>query len=297
MKKTKSSHIWSEDISGKNVEDKQRKKAAAFLTFHHGPQPLILPNAWDVASSKIFEIEGFRAIGTTSAGISASLGYPDGQKMSLEENLNVVSRIVNHIDLPISADIEAGYADTAEDVAKSAEVLLKTGAVGLNLEDSTGDISKPLYDVSFMVEKLKAIREMSSLKDIHLVVNARTDTYLIDDYKTRNRIQHTINRANAYREAGADCIFVPDVGDLDTDTIALLTKEINAPLNIIVGAHSPPLAKLEEIGVARISLGPRPMRAVLAFLRKIARELLKKGTYDSMTKDTLSYSEVNQWFE
>lgn len=283
--------------SEKDIKDKQRRDAETFLALHHAPSLLILPNAWDVASAKIFEIEGFKAIGTTSAGISVAFGYPDGQKMSLEENLSVVRRIVDHIDLPISADIEAGYANSTEGVTKSAEAVLKTGAVGLNLEDSTGNSSKPLYDVSFMVEKLKAIREMSSLEDIHLIVNARTDTYLIDDLKAGNRMQQTINRANAYRDAGADCIFVPDVGDLDTDTIALLTKEINAPLNIIVGAHSPPLAMLKEIGVARISLGPRPMRAALAFLRKIARELLEKGTYDHMTKDTLSYSEVNQWFE
>jgi 2-methylisocitrate lyase-like PEP mutase family enzyme len=283
--------------SEKDIKDKQRRDAEAFLALHQAPPLLILPNAWDVASAKIFEIEGFKTIGTTSAGISAALGYPDGQKMSLEENLSVVRRIVDHIDLPISADIEAGYANTTEGVAKSAEAVLKTGAVGLNLEDSTGVLSKPLYDVSFMVEKLKAIREMSSSEDIQLVVNARTDTYLIDNLKSRDRVKQTINRANAYRDAGADCIFIPDVGDLDTYTIAMLTKEIDAPLNIIVGAHSPPLAKLEEIGVSRISLGPRPMRAALAFLRKIARELLEKCTYNYMTKDALSYSEVNRWFE
>ncbi|UCE22744.1 MAG: isocitrate lyase/phosphoenolpyruvate mutase family protein [Candidatus Aminicenantes bacterium] len=276
---------------------KQRKDSEAFLALHKAPPLLILPNAWDVASAKIFEIEGFKAIGTTSAGISAALGYPDGQKMSLEENLSVVRRIVDHIDLPISVDIESGYSDTPEGVAMSAEAVLKTGAVGLNLEDSTGDLSKPLYDVSFMAEKLKAIREMSSSEDIHLVVNARTDTFLVDNLKLRNRIQQTVSRANAYSDAGADCIFVPDVGGLDIDTISLLIKEINSPLNIIVGAQSPPLAKLEEIGVARVSLGPRPMRATLGFLRKIAKELLEKGTYDHMTKDALSYSEVNRWFE
>lgn len=279
------------------IKDKQRNKAEIFLALHQASQPFILPNAWDVASAKIFEIEGFKAIGTTSAGISAVLGYPDGQKMSLEENLSIVRRIVDHIDLPISADIEAGYAHSIEGVARSAEAVIKTGAVGLNLEDSTGNSDNPLVDVSFMSEKLRAIREISDLIEIHLVINARTDTFLIDNLKPRDRILQTIHRANCYMDAGADCIFIPDVGDLNEETITLLTREINSPLNIIAGANTPPLNKLKEIGVARISLGPRPMRALLAQLRKIARELLRNGTYDLMTKDTLSYSEINQWFE
>lgn len=297
MRKKTTSNKKNQDLSGKNTENRQRKKAAAFLAFHHSPQPLILPNAWDAASAKIFEIEGFRAVGTTSAGISAALGYPDGQKMSLEENLSVVQRIVDRVDLPVSADIEAGYSNTTDGVAKSAEAVAKTGAVGLNLEDSTEDPFKPLFDVSFMVEKLKVIREISSSLHIHLVVNARTDTFLIDGLKPQEKIHQTIKRANTYKDAGADCIFVPDVGDLDEGTIALLAKEIHAPLNIIAGAHTPPIAKLEEIGVARISLGPRPMRTMLALLRKIAKEILEKGTYCQMTKDTISYSEVNQWFQ
>jgi 2-methylisocitrate lyase-like PEP mutase family enzyme len=276
---------------------KQKKLAEAFLALHRAPRLLILPNAWDVASAKIFENEGFKAIGTTSAGISAGLGYPDGQNMSLEENLDVVHRIVKHISLPVSADIEAGYADTPEGMAESAKAVAQTGAVGLNLEDGTGDSTKPLFDDLFMVEKLKAVREMSHRQGIHLVVNARTDTFLIYGLNPQDRIRETIRRANAYREGGADCIFVPDVGDLDSDTISLLTKEIDAPLNIIAGANTPPLAKLEEIGVARVSLGPRPMRAALAFLRKIAKELMQEGTYDLMTGDALSYSEVNRWFE
>ena len=278
------------------IKDKQKNKAEIFLALHQASQPFILPNAWDVASAKIFEIEGFKAIGTTSAGISAVLGYPDGQKMSLEENLSIVRRIVDHIDLPISADIEAGYAHSIEGTARSAEAVIKTGAVGLNLEDSTGNSDNPLVDVSFMAEKLRAIREISDLIEIHLVINARTDTFLIDNLKPRDRILQTIHRANCYIDAGADCIFIPDVGDLNEETITLLTREINSPLNIIAGANTPPLNKLKEIGVARISLGPRPMRALLAQLRKIARELLRNGTYDLMTNDTLSYSEINQWF-
>ncbi len=278
-------------------EEEQRRKAEEFLVLHNTPPILILPNAWDVTSAKIFEIEGFKAIGTTSAGISAVLGFPDGQKMSLEDNVEVVRRIVRHIKLPISADIEAGYSSSTEGVVRSAKAILEIGAVGINLEDSTGDPSTPLFEKSLMKERIRAIREMASSEGIHLVVNVRTDVFLIPGEGTADRLRHTIERADVYKQAGADCIFVPDMGDLDKETIVRLVNEIDAPLNIIAGAGTPPIAELEEIGVSRVSLGPRPMRAALALIRKIARELIHTGTYTSMTADTISYSEVNRWFE
>lgn len=278
--------------------DEQVQRAEKFLALHNAPPILVLPNAWDVASARIFELEGFKAAGTTSAGIAATLGYPDGQRMSLEETTAVVRRIAAHIDLPISADIEAGYATSAEGVAASARAVLNAGAVGLNLEDSTGNPEAPLFDESLQVEKIRAIREMAVAEDVHLVVNARTDVYLVSDEEATARRRHAVRRATAYRQAGADCIFVPGMpGTLDRETIRSLVKSIDAPVNIIAGADIPPLAELEELGVARVSLGPRPMRAALALIRKIARELLATGTYTSMTADTLSYAEVNRMFE
>ncbi|UCE17185.1 MAG: isocitrate lyase/phosphoenolpyruvate mutase family protein [Gemmatimonadota bacterium] len=279
------------------TRDEQRRKAEAFLALHNKPAIFVLANAWDVSSAKIFEIEGFKAIGTTSAGIAATLGYPDGQRMSLDETTEVVRRIVEHIDLPVSADIEAGYADSIEGIVESALRILNVGAVGINLEDGTGDPSQPLCDVTFQVEKIRAIREMAVSENIHLVVNARTDVYLVSDGDSKTSFRDAVERGNVYREAGADCIFVPDVGDLDKKTIARLVNEIDAPVNIIAGTHTPPLAELEEIGVSRVSLGPRPMRAALAFIRKIAQELRNSGTYALMTADALSYAEVNDWFE
>ena len=138
---------------------------------------------------------------------------------------------------------------------------------------------------------------MAVSEEIHLVVNARTDVYLVPDGEPTERLHRAVERGNAYRQAGADCVFVPDVGDLDKESVAYLVNEIAAPLNIIAGDHAEPLAELEKIGISRVSLGPRPMRAALAFLRKIARELMDQGTYTLMTADALSYSEVNLWFE
>lgn len=275
--------------------DRQRQKADDFLALHHAPTILILPNAWDVASAKIFELEGFKAIGTTSAGIASTLGYADGQHMSLAENMEVVQRIVNNTTLPVSADIESGYATSIEGVVKAAHAVLNVGAVGLNLEDSTGDPTTPLFDKALQQDRIKAIREMSIAKGIHLVINARTDVIMIGDDSPQS-LRDAIDRGNAYREAGADCIFVPDVGNLDKKSIPILVKEIDAPINIIAGATTPPITELQEMGVSRVSVGPRPMRAVLSLLRKIAKELMTTGTYRLMSESSISYSEVNQWF-
>ncbi len=276
---------------------KLQQQATEFLAYHHDPRMLILPNAWDVSSAKVFELEGFKAIGTTSAGVAASLGYPDGQRISLAETIEVVGRIVQHVDLPISVDLEAGYATSLDGIVLAARAVLQAGAVGLNLEDSTGMPSNPLYDVTLQQEKLGAIRGMAEAEGIHLVINARTDVYLIPGEGPATRLRHAITRGNAYKEAGADCIFIPDIGDHDKDIIAQLVREIDAPINILAGATTLSIAELEEIGVARVSLGPRPMRATLTLLRKIARELLESGTYNLMNSATITYAEVNQWFE
>jgi 2-methylisocitrate lyase-like PEP mutase family enzyme len=275
--------------------DRQKQKADEFLALHHSPTILILANAWDVASAKIFELEGFKAIGTTSAGISSTLGYADVQHMSLAENMQVVQRIVNNTTLPVSADIEAGYASSIEGVVKAAQAVLDIGAVGLNLEDSTGDPTAPFFDKALQQDKIRAIREMSIAKGIHLVINARTDVIMFQDDSPQT-LRDAIDRGNAYREAGADCIFVPDVGNLDKKTIPILVKEIDAPINIIAGETTPPIPELQDMGVARVSVGPRPMRAVLSLLRKIAKELMTTGTYKLMSESFISYSEANQWF-
>jgi len=273
----------------------QEELANNFMALHHSSEILVLPNAWDVVSAKIFELEGFRAIGTTSAGIAATLGYSDGQQMSLFENLDVVRRIVVGTDVPVSADIESGYAASIDGVAQCAEAVLDAGAVGLNLEDGSGDIDSPLFEQSLQAEKITAMREMSISKGKQLFINARTDVFLVGENSTA-ALREAVERGNAYRAAGADCIFIPDVGNLDAQAIEILAQEIPAPINIIAGETTPPIPALQDMGVARVSVGPRPMRAVLSLLKKIARELRVSGTYELMMDSSLTYSEVNQWF-
>ena len=278
-------------MSNKN---NQKTLAEEFLKLHHEPQILLLPNAWDVVTTKIYEQLGFRAIGTTSAGIAATLGYPDGEVMTLEENLSVVKRIIKSTNLPVSVDIEGGYSSNIEGAVKAVDAALEIGVVGVNLEDSTGDNNNPFFDVSEVVERIKGIRSMAEVREIQLVINLRTDVYMLSEDDPRIKFRHTVERANIFKEAGADCIFVPDMGNLNEKIIKEFVKEIDAPLNIIAADNIPPVQKLEEIGVARLSFGPRPMRAMLALLVRMKKELLEKGTYEIMSSDMLSYSEINK---
>jgi len=279
------------------IKTDQSQKASKFFMLHYGPPILLLANAWDVVSAKVFEIEGFAAIGTTSAGIAATMGYPDGQHMGLKETIRVIRNLVPRIDLPISADIEAGYSSSTEGVVKTTHEVLDAGAVGINLEDGTGYIDKPLYDKQIMKERIGAIRKMAAHEGIHLFINARTDVFLTPMGNINRKIKESVERANAYIEAGADGIFVPDIEILDKEVIKILVKEIPAPLNIIAGTGKPTIKELEQLGVARVSLGPRVMRAALALVRKIAREIKSNGTYTHMVSEYVPYPEVNNWFK
>lgn len=270
--------------------------AEQFLKLHEAPPIFVLANAWDVASARIFEMAGFKAVGTTSYGLAVSRGLHDGQQIPLQDTVDLVGRLVDKINLPISADIEAGYAETLEGVVESARQVLKAGAVGINLEDSTRKSSRPLYDIESQQQKIRAIRVMADAEDVHLFINARTDVFLFPGDSRRSQLSDAVARGNAYREAGADCVFVPDMGDLDLATMKLLAKEINAPINIIAGTTTPPLAQLEDCGIARVSLGPRAMRAALGLLRKIAEEIRDQGTFGHLNAGALTYDEVNRMF-
>ena len=283
---------WSASLKSNNQIS---KKAQNFLNFHHQTSPLILPNAWDVVSAKLFEKNGFKAIGTTSAGIAAVFGYADGEKMSLADNLAMSARIVAETDLPVSVDIESGYSLELDAIVAAAESVLAIGAIGINIEDNLGDEPNQLCSKEFQQEKISAIRAISQEKNVHLVINARTDPLLIESDLNR-ALKEAIERGNAYIEAGADCVFIPDIGNLNIEAIKTLVAEISGPVNIIAGAHIPPIAQLKDIGIARISLGPRPMRALLGLLKRISNELHQTGTYQLMDDNTVTYAEVNDWF-
>jgi len=254
----------------------------------------LLPNAWDVASARIFEDAGFPAVGTSSAGVAFALGYPDGQQISRGEMLAVVHRIAEAVHIPVTADVEAGYGGKPEDVAETAREVIAAGAVGMNLEDAIPDKPDALSDLNLQIEKIRAVIEISARAGIAFVLNARTDVFLAEIGPAETRLARAIERLNAYREAGAQSLFVPGVKD--KETIAQLVKGIRGPVNILATAGTPPLAELEKLGVARVSVGSGPMRATLGLTARIARQLHDGGTFSLMTDGAMTYADANRLF-
>ena len=274
-----------------------QNKARRLLDLHKAPPILLLPNAWDAASARIFEASGFPAIATSSAAIANSLGYPDGQAIPRAEMLFMIERIARAVSVPVTADMEAGYSTTPEGAAETALAVIAAGAVGMNFEDSTGDPAAPLFDLSLQVERIKAIRSACASSGVPFFLNARTDVYLEEVGEPATRFDHAVRRANAYRQAGADCLFVPGVAD--RDVIVRLVAAIHGPINILITTAPtlPPVPELERLGVARVSVGSGPHRATMALTRRIAKELLATGTYSSFTVDTIPYAEANNLFK
>ena len=266
----------------------QALKANLFRDLHRGSKVLLLPNAWDVATARVLEQTGIAAIATTSAGIAFALGYPDGQKISRKEMLAMVSRIATKVKIPVTADVEAGYGDRPEDAALTARAVIESGAVGLNLEDGS---DRQLADLSLQLEKIAAVRETSRAMGVSLVLNARTDVYLLQVGNPESRFGETVKRLSAFRDAGADCLFAPGVRDLPM--ISQLVRELHHPLNILAGPGSPSVPHLQEAGVARVSLGSSPMRATLGLVQRIAQELQNTGRYTTL-EGAPSHGEVNK---
>jgi 2-methylisocitrate lyase-like PEP mutase family enzyme len=267
-----------------------REKAERLRALHAGPPILVLCNAWDAASARIVEEAGFPAVATTSAGIANSLGYPDGQRVSREEMAEAVARVARAVAVPVSADMESGYGLTPEAAAETARAAIAAGAVGMNLEDALDE--REFIDIRLQADRVRAAREAGEHAGVPLVINARTDVYLSGIGTPAEQFEQAVRRANAYREAGADCLFLP--GATDAALIARLVSAIDGPINILAGPATPPVGELERLGVRRVSMGSGPMRATMALMQRIARELAQSGSYTSFTRDTISYTEANR---
>ena len=273
-----------------NIEE-QKSKAVAFRGMHRGDKVLILPNAWDVASARIFENAGFGAVASTSAGVAFSLGYPDGEKISREEMLARVGRIAKAVHVPVTADVEAGYGVRPEDAARTAQEVIAAGAVGMNLEDATHDAAHPLADLSLQLERIRAVREAALKTGVLLVLNARTDVYLLKVGEAEKRYDEALRRLAAFRDAGADCVFLPGVAD--AETIGRMVRDVQCPMNILAGPGSPSIPELKKLGVARVSVGSGAMRATLGLVTRIAEELKTAGTYSAL-EGGMPYADVNR---
>ena len=256
-------------------------------SLHVPGSPLLLANAWDVASARIVAAAGAAAVATTSAGVAWSLGHPDGGRLDRDTALDPVRRIVAAVDLPVTADIEGGYAETPEGVAETIRAVLDAGAAGINVEDCRYDQPSALLGIDEQTERIAAIR---SVAGNDLFVNLRTDVYLRAVGDEHDRLDETLRRAAAYVDAGADGIFVPGVTDLPT--VRELAEGIDAPLNILVGPGAPPVAELAEAGVARISTGSSIAAASYGLLDHAARTFFGPGTLDA-AETALDYGRLN----
>lgn len=271
----------------------QPDRAARFRQLHDN-RPLVLPNAWDAASARVIEQAGALAIATTSAGVSWTHGRSDGQKLRREEMIQVVRSIVETVAVPVTADIEGGYGSgSPDDVADTVRALVALGVAGINLEDSPGRDGQVLLTPEAHAERIRAAREAARAAGGDLVINARTDVYLFQVGAPETRFDSAVQRANLYRTAGADCVFVPGV--IDAETIARLAQAIDGPLNVMAMPGAPSASQLGELGVARVSVRPVVALAALAATRRAARELLEQGTYGK-PEDLLPFGEVNGLF-
>jgi len=262
-------------------------QATALLALHTGPG-FVLPNAWDPGSARILEQVGFPAIATTSAGIAWSCGIPDGEALDRDTMLHHVGRIVAAVGVPVTADLEAGYGDSSEDVAGTVALAVELGVVGANLEDAGTD---GLFGIDEATDRIAAARAAAPRGTF--VLNARTDTYF--GGVPGDPFAETVERAVRYVEAGADCVFVPGV--VEAETIRRLAAEIPGPLNVVAGlANTIDAPTLFSLGVKRVSLGGSIARAALTLVERAGRELLESGTLGFLD-GAIGYADLQRRFD
>jgi len=280
---------------GKRTSEQQRARAIAFKQAHQGDEILVLPNAWDTGSAVMFAKAGFKAVGTTSAGVAYALGYPDGEAMPLALLQDFVTRTAARISTPLSVDFEEGFATTPTDIAARVCDIIACGAVGLNLEDTYFPDTQTLQDIDMHCDIIKAVAEARETRAIPFVLNARINTHWYPMRDQTALLATAIERSNRCLAAGADCAFIPSVTTL-TD-IKTLVQEIDGPVNILSSATCPSIAQLQDIGVARISIGSSAARAMLGHLQQVIEELKSSGTFSSLYDVSVPYGQANTIFD
>jgi len=266
------------------MNKEQIEKAETFRKLHHSGKILVLLNAWDAASARIFEVAGAPAIATTSSGLGAANGYPDGQHITRDRLVDAVRRITRVIKVPLTVDLEKGYGKTPAEVVETVREIADAGGIGMNIEDST-------EPPALLVEKIKGIRAFAK----PFFINARCDVYLRRIGEETTRFDETMRRIRSYADAGADSAFVPGV--IDPAIIGRIAKQSPLPLNVMLMPGLPPVAELQALGVARLSIGGAAAFAALSLTKTIAEEILTKGTYDIVRANlTLPGIEVMKMF-
>ncbi len=274
-----------------NTKNDAAARAAAdavrLRKLHHADAPLLLANAWDPISAAVVATQGASAIATTSGGVSWAHGRADGQHLDGHQAVEAIRAIVAAVAIPVSADIEAGYGRTPDEVTATVGAVIDAGAAGINLEDAPGD-EGPLLDPVEQAQRIRAARDSGAHHGVEVVINARTDVFLAGGFP--DALGEAIARAEQYAEAGADCLFAPALTDLAT--IAALVADCPLPVNVMVGPGAPTVTQLAEVGVRRISVGTAVAQAAYDVVRQAGDELLTRGTYTFLGSE-LSYGHLN----
>jgi 2-methylisocitrate lyase-like PEP mutase family enzyme len=250
----------------------QASRAARFLELHRPGAPLLMPNAWDAGSARVLESLGFEAIATTSSGYAATLGRVD-YAVTGEEAIGHAAALVSAVAVPVSADLENGFADEPEGVARTISLAVEAGLAGCSVEDYSGDSSQPIYEHSLAVERVAAAARAAHAGPVHLVLTARAENHL----RGVDNLDDTIARLRAFAEAGADVVYAP--GLRNAEDIRAVVEAVKRPVNVLAGRGVPPVGELAALGVARISVGGAFAFAALGALAEAATELRDHGTY------------------
>lgn len=252
----------------------QQSKAEQFKALHHTGTILLLPNIWDPLGAALLENLGNTAIATASASVAWTNGYHDGENIPFNEVLVRLKRIVNSVTLPVTADIESGYAMTAGELKKNIRQLIHTGIVGINFEDYDKQTGL-LFPIDVQCDRIKAIRTIANDMHVPLFINARTDVYLRGNAFATNheKLEETLQRGKAYRDAGADCLFPPAMKQ--KEDLEQIIQAVKIPVNVIAVPGIPALKVLQEIGVARVSLGPGFLKTAIKTMKDLAIKMKK----------------------
>ncbi|KAB8167862.1 isocitrate lyase/phosphoenolpyruvate mutase family protein [Streptomyces sp. 3MP-14] len=265
-------------------------RARLLHTLHRGARPLLLANAWDALSARLAARAGAAAIATTSSGVAWSLGAPDGDRLARADAVALVARVASAVELPVTADIESGFAPDAAGVGETVAEVLAAGAVGVNLEDSSHGGPQPLRPAGEQAERLAAARAAAEAAAVPLFLNARVDVFLRHRGAATALVDEALARGRAYLAAGADGVFVPGV--TDPELVRTLADGLDAPLNVLAGPGAPDVAALTAAGAARISLGSAIAQAAYGLAARATEEFLAAGTYGALT-GALDYGGLN----
>jgi 2-methylisocitrate lyase-like PEP mutase family enzyme len=270
----------------------QKEKADVLLALHRNRKLLVLPNVWNPIGARILEQKGFPAVATASAAISASLGYQDGEKIKRATALELIGRIARSVDVPVTADMETGYGESLSELEMTAQQVLESGAVGVNIEDGL-EWGGALRTIEDQCQRIATLRQYADRRGVHLVINARTDSFVSSSLSDKEEaMEEAVKRAEAFSKAGADCFY--PIGPGDEATVRLLRDRIKSPLNILVQPAAAPLSVMQDIGINRVSFGPYIFRSLMRKFADIADVLLTTGDY-SCFSDMMSRAEIGEY--